>query len=380
MLCTGNQTEYCGSGNRLSLYQYNSSLISLTSSLTSSLKPTSTSTIKSLSSTQVSTTGSQLSSTSSKVTSSTSPTATLVGGYAYVGCQTDAGVNDRTLSSTSFTDTAMTLEICAAFCGARGYTYFGAEYATECYCGNTVLPSSTVATDGRCNMNCAGSVTEVCGGPGGLSLYKLSAVPSTTTSASIPEYTYVGCQNDSTTARTLSSLVITSPALTVELCTSFCAGYTYFGLEYADECYCGNTLAAGSALVTDGRCSMGTCICWNLHLCQTMLTLNYQHAPATLPRSAVVPVASRSINWLLSFPAAAAVYHPQLQRNLRQALPLQCPRRPKTQLVQSPPAVQTLPPQPQQLNGQSEHIPSKDATPTPLQPALLPPCKLLTTR
>jgi hypothetical protein len=274
MLCTGNQTEYCGSSNRLSLYQYNSSLISLTSSL----KPTSTSTIKSSSNTQVSTTGSQLSSTSSKAassstqlsttasytsstTSSASPTATLVGGYAYVGCQTDAGVNARTLSSTSFTDTAMTLEICAAFCGARGYTYFGAEYATECYCGNTVLTSSTVATDGRCNMNCAGSSTEVCGGPGGLSLYKLSAVPSTTTSASTPGYTYVGCQSDSTTARTLGSLVITSPALTVELCTSFCAGYTYFGLEYADECYCGNALAAGSALVTDGRCSMGTCIC-----------------------------------------------------------------------------------------------------------------------
>jgi hypothetical protein len=318
MLCTGNQTEYCGSGNRLSLYQYNSSLISLTSSL----KPTSTSTIKSSSNTQVSTTGSQLSTTSSKVTSSstqlstttsqTSPvtssassTTTLVGGYAYVGCQTDAGVNARTLGSTSFTDTAMTLETCAAFCGARGYSYFGTEYATECYCDNAVLASSTLATDGRCNMNCAGSATEVCGGPGGLSLYKLSALPSTTTSASTPTYTYVGCQSDSANARTLSSLVVTSPALTVELCTSFCADYTYFGLEYADECYCGNTLAAGSALVTDGRCSMGTCIS-ELLPCYPILTSNYQHAPAMLPRSAVVPVASRFINGRLSFPAAAA--------------------------------------------------------------------------
>jgi hypothetical protein len=64
----------------------------------------------------------------SATTSSASPTGTLIGGYGYVGCQTDAGANTRTLSSTSFTHTAMTVEICSSFCGARGYTYFGVEY------------------------------------------------------------------------------------------------------------------------------------------------------------------------------------------------------------------------------------------------------------
>jgi WSC domain len=129
----------------------------------------------------------------------------------------------------------MTVEICSAFCGTRGYTYFGVEYGTECYCGNTLLASSTVATDGRCNMACPGKAAEVCGGPGGLSLYKAVTLPSPTASASMPAYTYVGCQSDSGNARTLLSLVVTSPAMTVELCTSFCAGYSYFGVEYADE-------------------------------------------------------------------------------------------------------------------------------------------------
>lgn len=110
-------------------------------------------------------------------------------------------------------------------------------------------------------MNCAGNATEICGGPNGLSLFQLSSpLPSTSASPvpAGPAYTYLGCQSDSVNTRTLSSQLLTSNSLTVELCTSFCAGYTYFGVEYGQECYCGNTLLAGSALVTDGRCSM-TC-------------------------------------------------------------------------------------------------------------------------
>ena len=138
MLCTGNNTEYCGAGNRLSLYMYNASLISTTSSATTSSSSTklSSSSQVSTASSQLSTTSSQLATTSSKssttiasaTTSSASPTGTLIGGYGYVGCQTDAGANARTLSSTSFTHTAMTVETCSSFCGARGYTYFGVEY------------------------------------------------------------------------------------------------------------------------------------------------------------------------------------------------------------------------------------------------------------
>jgi len=124
MLCTGNSLEYCGAGNRLSLYMYNATLASLTSSVASF----STSSTKISSSTVVSTTSNVISST----TSSTSPKATGINGYAYVGCQTDPGADDRTLGSTSFTDTLMTVETCSSFCGTRGYTYFGVEYSTEC--------------------------------------------------------------------------------------------------------------------------------------------------------------------------------------------------------------------------------------------------------
>jgi hypothetical protein len=160
------------------------------------------------------------------------------------------------------------------------------------------LGTSTIATDGRCDMTCAGNATEICGGPGGLSLYKLSGpVPSPTASSTPPAYTYVGCQSDNTNDRTLIQLVVTSPAMTVELCTSFCAGFSYFGVEFSDECYCGNTLGGGLSLVTDGRCSMSTfffrvrCFFGSI-----TLTLIQQLARGILPRSVVVRMASHSIN------------------------------------------------------------------------------------
>jgi hypothetical protein len=45
-------------------------------------------------------------------------------------------------------------------------------------------------------------------------------------------------------------------AMTIELCLNACQAqsYTFAGLEYSDECYCGNTVPP--TLATDGRCNM----------------------------------------------------------------------------------------------------------------------------
>ncbi|KAI9822856.1 MAG: hypothetical protein M1826_000349 [Phylliscum demangeonii] len=61
---------------------------------------------------------------------------------------------------------------------------------------------------------------------------------------------YVGCGSDiAFTARTLPDADTKSPDMTVEKCVDFCAskGFPYAGLEFADECYCGKTLAANRA-------------------------------------------------------------------------------------------------------------------------------------
>lgn len=55
----------------------------------------------------------------------------LVGGYEWVGCQTEAQ-GGRALSGAGFATSAMTAELCASYCSSRYFTMMGLEYATEC--------------------------------------------------------------------------------------------------------------------------------------------------------------------------------------------------------------------------------------------------------
>ncbi|KAF9882417.1 WSC domain-containing protein [Colletotrichum karsti] len=60
------------------------------------------------------------------------------------------------------------------------------------------------------------------------------------------KYKYLGCARDpSGQGRTLSARK-TSDTMTVEFCVKYCndQGYQYAGLEYAKECWCGNSVAA----------------------------------------------------------------------------------------------------------------------------------------
>ncbi|KAK3378435.1 hypothetical protein B0H63DRAFT_397603 [Podospora didyma] len=289
MVCSGNQYEYCGAGNRLELYS-----TTATRSTSSTPAPTGTLAIK--------------------------PT---VGAYAFVGCQTEA-TTGRALSGLTYAADAMTLESCAAFCSA--YTYFGTEYGRECYCGNSLGAGSVPAPVGDCSMTCAGNPLEYCGAGNRLELYQLgsgtssvvsssssvvsssttlvsstrsssstatststtssvasssssvisssSSVPTTsstgTTSTSstpvstlgikptVSPYHFIGCWTEGTGARALDAKTYASgTAMTLESCASFCAGYKYFGTEYAAECFCGNTLHATSANATNqADCNM----------------------------------------------------------------------------------------------------------------------------
>jgi hypothetical protein len=108
-------------------------------------------------------------------------------------------------------------------------------------------------------MLCSGNQVEFCGAGGRLSVYVSNNTATTTSSSStlpssststistsatqsspvaspISAYTYVGCQTDNVNARTLSAKSQVNNGLTVEICASFCSGYTYFGVEYGQEC------------------------------------------------------------------------------------------------------------------------------------------------
>lgn len=278
MLCGGNVSEYCGGPNRLDMYELNGSLP----------VPTSTTSIPG---------------TSPTPTPGTPSVVPFAGGYSYIGCYTDSTANRALVGlANPVAGATLTVELCAAACA--GFTYFGVEYSAECYCGNALLGGSALATGGSdptqnmCDMTCDGNTGEYCGGPNRLNTYQYnaslasasSAVPTatgsatltisttastsaTTSSTAVPTptgpttvqkgvgFSYLGCYSDSVNSRALVGL--SNPGVAsqndVEQCASECTAFTYFGVEYGAECYCGNAITGGSALVAGNTPDMTGC-------------------------------------------------------------------------------------------------------------------------
>jgi len=128
--CAGDAEEACGGSNRLSVYAINN---------TADANPT----------------------------PYDPPT---VGNYSFYSCCTEATAS-RALTAASLVRSNMTLETCADFC--TGYTFWGAEYGVECYCGNELQAGSTNASLTDCSFLCGGDDLEYCGAGNRLSVYTL---------------------------------------------------------------------------------------------------------------------------------------------------------------------------------------------------------------
>lgn len=181
--------------------------------------------------------------------------------YSFVGCWTE-GTGARALAAKTYASADnMTLENCADFCA--GYRYFGVEYASECYCGNTLHVTSTNASLDDCSMPCTGNPYQHCGGPDRLELYETEdddgvldpPAPSQPVTVS-GSWTFYKCMTEADGARALAAESLASDDLTLEDCAEFCDGYRYFGAEYGRECYCGNEFGEGSVEAPAEECSM----------------------------------------------------------------------------------------------------------------------------
>ncbi|KAK1754788.1 putative fungistatic metabolite [Echria macrotheca] len=235
----------CGSSGDDSNSTVSSTASAATSTQTSSVTQTTTST----------------STTSSIPTPARVPT---LGDYRLLGCYTE-GAGVRALSGAVFAYDKMTLDSCMANC--TGFDYWGTEYGRECYCSNSLHPSSTESDQNECDMSCAGDPTQFCGAGNRLELYMTTA--TRTSSATVPTptgtlarkptvgaYTLIGCQTEATASRALTGTAFADDTMTLDLCASFCDGYLYFGTEYGRECYCGNGLQPGSEEAPEGECAM----------------------------------------------------------------------------------------------------------------------------
>ncbi|CAF9936950.1 MAG: hypothetical protein HETSPECPRED_010510 [Heterodermia speciosa] len=190
---------------------------------------------------------------------------TPIPGYTYQGCFTEA-TNQRALINKTYIDDSLTVERCAAVC--KNYAKFGVEYSRECYCGDVLQPGSNSAPAGDCSFTCAGNAAETCGGSNRLDVYQKNPPPPPP-----PAYTAKGCYTDDPNNRALTGFSTVNEALSVELCAAICKGYTYFGVEYFRECYCGNTLAPSSQPAQAGECN-SPCSGDNTEICGGASRLN----------------------------------------------------------------------------------------------------------
>ena len=249
MVCNGNSSEFCGGGNRLNVYDYmNEYTPSGTASPT--IPPTSA----------TSPTLAPHSSTSSQVASPTG----LPAGWSYHGCWTE-GSTGRSLTTQLDDNQQNSNEACAAACFAANYTIAGTEYGVQCFCGNALYNGAANVADSDCSMACPGSPSEDCGAGNRLSIYSKGAPQAYQPPAPVPKigsWTYQGCVEDNVNqARTFIWQIYYTNIMTPEMCLDQCASYGYMaaGLEYGQECYCGdpaNIATTGATFRPDAECDM----------------------------------------------------------------------------------------------------------------------------
>lgn len=84
-------------------------------------------------------------------------------------------------------------------------------------------------------------------------------IPEPTPTSSKPSlsgYTYTGCIVDTLNPRPLSAAMTSTPNNSYAICSTFCTGYPYFGVEYSNECYCSWVLPATTEIAPDTDCAM----------------------------------------------------------------------------------------------------------------------------
>jgi hypothetical protein len=180
----------------------------------------------------------------------------------------------------------------------------------RCYCDNTIRSPGSKASSG-CDMTCSGNSTEFCGGPNRLTLYESSS-PSTPGIPGIPAgWSDLGCFTDNGGARTLGTQQEVPGGytnMTVERCLGVCAnqGYAYGGVEYSQECYCGNAILNGGACADQSSCYM-PCKGNTAETCGGPNRLNVYFAGSSQSSCAVRPTPSSSSTSITSSSAPVLV-------------------------------------------------------------------------
>ncbi|TFK42314.1 WSC domain-containing protein [Crucibulum laeve] len=169
-----------------------------------------------------------------------------------IGCVKDSTTQGRVLHHLSSRSDTMTVETCLDSCSAGGFALGGLEYGRECYCGNALLYQYE-GTMNPCSYPCSGNSLEICGGSSSINVYQNGNMPFTSGPSSILRsyngWIFTQCWQDDTWQFGYPRLLphhpttfIPAEQMTVQKCINGCgaAHYTSAGLEYGQECWCGN--------------------------------------------------------------------------------------------------------------------------------------------
>lgn len=99
--------------------------------------------------------------------------SSTISGFTYIGCGSDDPAK-RTWPEKWVALPDMTTNKCIDFCKQNGFVFAGTQWASECFCGNS-LPNDrapTAAQATKCSRPCNGDESQICGGDRALSMYQ----------------------------------------------------------------------------------------------------------------------------------------------------------------------------------------------------------------
>jgi len=198
--------------------------------------------------------------------------------FTYLGCFRDnEGGRDLTGTGSQNAGGSTAIENannCVALCA--GFQYFGLQWVNECFCdnsynnGNGNNGNQGDCPDGECPMtHCdadgvldADGTASLCangqGNCGNRNAVYNVGVPVT--------FQYVGCFRDNEGGRDMTgnggsiTAVASVPVDAATECATVCDGYTYFGLQWVNECFCDNGYNNGNGNNgNQGNCPGGEC-------------------------------------------------------------------------------------------------------------------------
>lgn len=269
MVCPGDDTLLCGGPWRVQVYSFKSGDVTATSSTTIATQTGSGDTSIPTTPVPTATSSAPVGTITASATSSAPPHSTVLPGNWYVvsPCMLldEHSVLDKTWDWPQNTPSG-----CADYCQSisPSYTYAGVSAASfttglECHCGTSYNPAfASPAAISECNVPCAGDKTQSCGGFHRIQIYTKSPPlePRLPSGWSVVSE----CAVDTTTRVLADSVVsIFNATNTPAFCATHCeaSGYTYAGVEFADECICGtgfanNVTPPGAASWDPWECNM----------------------------------------------------------------------------------------------------------------------------